>query len=531
MDEAFNAHSRQARRQQKTRSSPDLQHLSLAPLTSRLAPLAGADGLQPSSSHGSHGVTFATSSSHVRSSSSSRHVTYLEGRSAPTTPGLLSGSSGHHHHTANSARPRHSSVGPRGGILRLDNHHHYQEEQHMTKSKSASHLAPQRHGDVGGSHSGKRRAVSGTATPSGGNRRSHGHGHGHGHGPEHGHHYRGAGSGNNHSGRHSSSILGGSDYFDSDIGGAYNDDWLLRAGALLADGARESKGQAWLVSRASSTSLTGEARDAASGSDDDDALQERRRSSASSSVGARTNSVPGSRRASVPDVLSSPVVSRYGSRSHSRAGSHRSAGGGGVRGAMHLTSLERDEEGVTFTGIPVADCDGDDPPEDEDDPDYIAGPDFVGLDERLEALGRGADTEDDDEAAVRRLVRGKAGGTLGGGWPGGKAGLGDGPAAWVGGIFGWGLSSVAEDDDENSENSDEVGDDDGHDVVDADVDRTKSGSDPDDMSGDCSGEQNTSTATTTIAGGIHPQIPPPKEDEGGWQDAAWLLSVASKVFL
>lgn len=34
-------------------------------------------------------------------------------------------------------------------------------------------------------------------------------------------------------------------------------DWLLRAGAVLASEARESKGQSWLASRASSTSLVG----------------------------------------------------------------------------------------------------------------------------------------------------------------------------------------------------------------------------------------------------------------------------------
>jgi hypothetical protein len=27
------------------------------------------------------------------------------------------------------------------------------------------------------------------------------------------------------------------------------------------------------------------------------------------------------------------------------------------------------------------------------------------------------------------------------------------------------------------------------------------------------------------------RVPPPKADEGGWHDAAWLLTVASKVIL
>ncbi len=30
---------------------------------------------------------------------------------------------------------------------------------------------------------------------------------------------------------------------------------------------------------------------------------------------------------------------------------------------------------------------------------------------------------------------------------------------------------------------------------------------------------------------VEERMPPPKADEGAWQDAAWLLSVASKVLL
>src|SRR5277367_3138903 len=76
MDVAYNQHSPHSRRHNL--SNINLNHLSLAPLTSRL-PLTDPDELpdpvsRPRSSHG-------------------RSISYLEGKSAPTTPGILSRSS------------------------------------------------------------------------------------------------------------------------------------------------------------------------------------------------------------------------------------------------------------------------------------------------------------------------------------------------------------------------------------------------------------------------------------------------------
>jgi len=126
--------------------------------------------------------------------------------------------------------------------------------------------------------------------------------------------------------------------------------------------------------------------------------------------------------------------------------------------------------------------------------DYIAGPDFINLDERLEALGKEA--AQDDEAAVRRLVR--RGQT--------------GRDSWLASVLGWSLFAVEEDDDESE-------------------------SDDDNTDADTEGRPTTSSRSSSA---IHldrltklPEepIPPPQADEGGWNDAAWLLSVASKVIL
>ncbi|KAJ2969006.1 hypothetical protein NQ176_g8893 [Zarea fungicola] len=120
--------------------------------------------------------------------------------------------------------------------------------------------------------------------------------------------------------------------------------------------------------------------------------------------------------------------------------------------------------------------------------DAISGPDFVNLDQKLEELER--DDELDDEAAIRRLMR--EGKTLKG--------------SWITNLIGWSLFEE-EDEDDDSEEEDEEND----------------------MSG--TGARGTQTprhieGITTLPA---VKVPPPKEDENSWNDAAWLLSLASKV--
>jgi len=379
MDVAYNQHASAARR--KNRSTGNLNHLSLAPLTSKLP-------LQDDTDTEYADLVPATPS-------------YLQGKSAPTTPRLLSRSPARSSHS----RSRTTSVPS--------------SSSRLPKSKSATHLPA----STGGKLHHHRQLVSPTFR-----RRSHD--------PE---------------------------------PRAQDSDWLLRAGALISSETRESKGQAWLVSRASSTSLAG-LRDPDDGVFDRELALER--------VASRGESTRSSRRQSVGayddgDHTSSPPYSRYGSRSQSRTGSR--------------SQLMMPPEGQSADGYFPADAG-------QEDENSIPGPDFVNLDETLEA-GDEYDTSVADEAYVRRLVKK------------GNGGMG----TWFGSVLGVQLFSV----EENSEESDA-------DDTEGEID-------------DVEGHQPSRSANVRHFEGIttpmQEQIPPPKENEGGWHDAAWLLQVASKVLL
>ncbi|KAI1136603.1 hypothetical protein F5Y05DRAFT_98905 [Hypoxylon sp. FL0543] len=368
MDVAYKQHANQARR--KNRSTTNLQHLSLAPLTSKL-PLTDPEALPE------FGV-----------SSFQHNVSYLQGKSAPTTPRLLQSPP---RTRANSPSRRRSSA-------------HDVQDAKLPKSKSTTHLAA----------TSVRRAGLGTLSPL----------------PRH----------------HGSSST--RERGDSD--------WMLRTGALISSEMRESKGQAWLVSRASSTSLTG-IRDVEEEAYERELARERE-------LASRRTSRRGSMASADEDAFSQS--SRYGSRSQSRVGSR-----------AHLrTPIERH----THDGFFGQEVSVEEP---------IQGPDFVSLDEKLEAFE--IDTSKSDEAAVRKLVNRKNGGM----------------GSWM-----WSLFSV-EENDEDSDNADGESSD-----------------------GETEGSHLPRSASTMdLEGDSHEpeeQIPPPKPDEaGGWQDAAWLLTVASKVLL
>ncbi|KAF6844698.1 hypothetical protein CMUS01_00882 [Colletotrichum musicola] len=373
MEEAYKQYANQARR--KNRSSTNLNHLSLAPFTSRL-PLQDDDAIPD------HLISPARSTS------------YLQGKSAPTTPGLLTRSP-----ARSNSHARRSSV----------------PHAELTKSKSATHLAPA----ASDRKAHYRKSVSGTTSPTVRRRKD---------------------------------DLPARDLNDSD--------WLLRTGALISNESREFKGQAWMVSRASSTSLTG-MRDA-----DEEAFE--RELARERELASRR----GSRRGSLADLdgayTHSARPSRPGSRSASRVGTR----------SQMMTPMERHSDEGYF-------------PRHHDGEDYIAGPDFVNLDEQLEAFE--FDTTQDDEAAVRRLVKDERAGT-----------------SWVGNILGWPLFAVEENEEETDEED------------------TESGGEVDEA------HELRSWSTRHfegVSGTADERIPPPKANEGGWQDAAWLLSVATKVLL
>ncbi|KAI1175769.1 hypothetical protein F4777DRAFT_304565 [Nemania sp. FL0916] len=361
MDVAYTQHAGHARK--KNRSTTNVNYLSLAPLTTKL-PLADAE----------HFPDFIAPPVH-------HNLSYLQGKSAPTTPRLLQSPP----HTRSNSPRRRASVPDSATVL--------------AKSKSATQL----HGRKGSRH-----AVAGFS-------------------PLPHHRY------------------GEDQRRDSD--------WMLRTGALISSETRESKGQAWLASRASSTSLTG-MRDAEEEAYERELAREKQLASA-------RNSRRGSAVEFEEDFLS--PGSRYGSRSQSRVGS---------RSRMR-TPLERVTQDGYFGQQTT-----------EED---IPGPDFVGLDEKLEAIE--SDTTQADEATIRRLVTRRS----------------NGVGAWM-----WSLFAV-EENDEDSDTGDGG-------VTDGET------------------ESHPRSASTMDFEGFstlpESRVPPPKGEEGtGWQDAAWLLSVASKVLL
>ena len=363
MDIAYNQHSDRARR--KNRSATSLNHLTLAPLTIKL-PIEDEEEILNSST-----------------TTSQRTTSYLQGKSAPTTPRLLS----------------RSPAGPRSR-----SHHRTPSapDESIAKSKSSSHLPG-------------RPSRSGATTPK----------------------------------RRKDESLERTD-----------SDWVLRTGALMSNEAREYKGQNWLVSRQSSTSLAG-LRDAEEDAFEAELARERE-------ITSRMASRRGSLAVESPEA--SAPVSRYASRTHSR--SHSLAAG--VRSRVH-TPGERHFAGDGYFAMH----------------EPVSGPDFVNLDSKLEELEQ--DTTQEDEATVRRLVRRE------------QAGKG----SWIGNVVGWSLFSV----DEHEEGSDDDGD--------------------DDSTGEGSSQPGKGTWSPRHFEGTSntpdQSVPPPKSDEGAWKDAAWLLSVASKV--
>src|SRR3569833_582564 len=300
MDVAYTQHSPQGRR--KNRSSTYLNHLSLAPLTTKL-PLPDHDSLPESLTIGGPRSTL--------------HTSYLQGKSAPATPSILARS------PARSRSRDRKSAAATPALL--------------PKSRSATYLASS---TAASSSSHHRRPASGAASPNTSRRR------------------RGA--------------AGGSESSDDTVSSMHRSDsaWLLRAGAIISSETRESKGQAWLATRDSSTSLSG-----LRGVDEEALSRERAREREMASRSA-------SRRGSLAlgdDAGVSAGISRTWSRSR-----------------LHSPLLEQqtNKNNGYFPEMLA----------EEENFDAIPGPDFVGLDEKLEALGR-EDSTVEDEDHVRRLVK------------------------------------------------------------------------------------------------------------------------------
>lgn len=260
-----------------------------------------------------------------------------------------------------------------------------------------------------------------------------------------------------------------------------DDDWLLRTGSLITSASRESKGQAWLVSRASSTSLAGLDND--DDSEDDRVAEYGFVRSRRPSGDADDELSPVTTRSFAAHSRSaSRFASRTQSRAHSRAQSRR-----GSRSGLVLTPLQANEMDSYFQlgGIDMA------------------KPDFVDVDEDAEAEPAQARH---DEMLMRRLAKT---GTLG---------LG----TWVERLMGWSLFAVEEDGEETD------GEGEGGETETTDTDGEGYGRGRKERE-----RQQWREMLEKEAKEQGVVLPPPPEgsEEGGWGDAAWLLSVATKVLL
>ncbi|CAK7209104.1 hypothetical protein SBRCBS47491_000324 [Sporothrix bragantina] len=514
-------YSQQQQARRKNRSAANLQHLTLAPLTPRLPLRDDYDGNDIIDSHAYFSTAAAHANGSGNGSSIARIPSYIQGRSAPTTPRLLSKSpTASRSHSRDNERHAHFAGlgGSRtpGGTGNGSKDH----ASALAKSLSTTHL-PHATGGVGARQHRRRKTDN---------------------------------NGNDGSG----------------------DDWLFRAAVLVTSEARESKGQSWLTARASSTSLTGmrnaeEAEDVAAF--ERELAREREYLDRISG-----NSRRGSRRGSLDHDVTSPLASasrgnntatasrsgsRMGSRANSRLGSRaNSRVGSRVQLFTPLDARRHslDYNGIVVTGEPASATGGyfdyADLVEEEDSvrgPGGLmtpAGPDFVNLDDELEAVEfHQRDTSLEDEDQVRRLVkREKAGGVMG---------------SWLGSVFGWSLFDVqetegeaeteddAEDDDDDEEEDDDYEDDD-EEQDDADSAENSAGKDgQSDATGTTGGKRRRSRKRRVAVGwnqrgpawatsrrhfegdnNMADDVPPPpRANEGTWQDAAWLLSVASKVIL
>ena len=378
MDEAFRQHADPSRR--RNRSASNLAHLTLAPITSRLP---------------SHEQPFDSQQQYLSASRS-----YLDGKSAPTTPALLGRS-----HATRPRIPIHPSATAAASL--------------PTKSLSATAL----------------HCMSGTSSSP----------------PSYSKHRQG-GSGTHTPTRHHHHTLAMTEAVPNRPA-ATERDWLEHTGALLSDSAREYKGQTWLVSRDSSTSLT------AQGHEHEQEGQW--------------------------DVLKPLDQSRTSSPSNSRVGSRR--------GSRITTPLERSVEGGHFSGLNQGSQ------EEHLDDEWADGPDFVNPEKALDVRAQVQPNLEEDEAAINNLVRT------------GDPGMG----GWFGGLVGWSLFGVEE--------GDEI-------VTDEYLDYNY-GSRLGNRTGSAVRFADLDGGASATPAAVQDWIPPPDKSSGVWQDAAWLLCVASKLIV
>jgi Protein of unknown function (DUF3984) len=363
------------------RSFPNLTHLSLAPLSSRFP--IDSDGYNDSDYE--DGLPKSS---------------YIQGKSAPTTPGILAGSSKPRSKSKKSKYAHDSYFPSVGGTF----------GEPMTKSKSVGALgASLEHGGIHG-------------------------------GPE------------------SPLLSRGAPKLAVQEA---EDEWLRRAGLVIASEMRESKGQSWLTSRESSTSLVQQ------GEEYDEVYI----------------------RQSSEDAILSRIHSRNASRLGSRAGSRVASARPSRRGSKSgsrvdfLTTYDSRTPGTAVVDSYFEE-------------ELAMEPDFVDNDDEE---GKTADEE------IKRLATAQ------------DAGLG----GFVDQLIGWSLFNVDEDSEDDEKIKAEETEEELQKRRQLEIRKRKE-------------ELARVASNSAIATTPKVVMQPPRQNqdqEGGWNDVAWLLSVASKVIL
>ncbi|KAF2178135.1 hypothetical protein K469DRAFT_695772 [Zopfia rhizophila CBS 207.26] len=264
-----------------------------------------------------------------------------------------------------------------------------------------------------------------------------------------------------------------------------SDEWLHRAGLAIAGETRESKGQSWLVRKESSTSLVHQT----------DESEEH-----ASHEGRHIALLSGEHLADDEFSPISPRLSRIGSRVGSRVASARnSRRGSRVESRVDLM--------MSATRTPSARHSL------ESEEGYfgeLAEPDFV----------EGGESDGDEEEVARLASQ-----------------RGFGLGGWMDRLIGWSLFSVDEDGEESSEDEEEEGDPDKPENMTKEelklrreVEAKRKKMERDAIIAASAAKTKDRSASNKDEEVTEPQ-PPPNEEGDGWQDAAWLLSVASKVLL